>query len=124
MNALDDFKAKLFAKGITVSQGDTYNKTFHSVINENKDTTSKSARLILNVFEDISVAVQEGFIDEEIIFLCIKTLYVRYVSDLEPYILHERIFRDNKNSLYQESIKLRNAWKENKFLTTGETFKL
>lgn len=124
MTILDNFKAELFARGITVSQGNTYNKTFHSMINENKDTTSKSARLILNVFEDISVAVQEGFIDEEIIFLCIKTLYVRYVSDLEPYILHERIFRDNKSSLYQESIKSRNAWKENKFLTTDKSFHL
>ncbi len=81
-------------------------------------------RSIMSVFgfwEDISVGIQFGYLDEEVLFYSLSFLIPWHFDSLKHYIDEERQ-RINNPHLYIEMGKLADAWKNDKSLLTGETY--
>jgi hypothetical protein len=75
--------------------------------------------VILGLFEDLSVAIQEDFVDELILKKSLNFLVIWFYDNLDQFIEDVRKhFR--RKALYCEYEKLRNAWKEDKSLLTGK----
>ena len=68
-----------------------------------------AVRSVLNLCEDISIAVQEEYIDEKIAFLSLDQIYRRSVNRFKPFIEGHRL-KYGSNEIYIESEKLAHAW--------------
>lgn len=76
--------------------------------------------LILGLFEDTSIAIQTGFVDEESVYLSLAWLIPFTYQSLRPYIIEERRLHQ-ANILYCELERLANAWSAKKLLKSGKS---
>ncbi|NOT91040.1 DUF4760 domain-containing protein [Ferruginibacter sp.] len=69
---------------------------------ENNIDARKAVICILNYFENLSLLIKKGHVDEESIKLCFKTLFVDYLNILRKYI--DEIQKESKRFLmnYEE----------------------
>ena len=86
---------------------------------ESIDTAVKTA---LNWFETLSIAIQEDYVDEDILYSLLSYSVPFYFKSLEPYIEQHRKNLDYQK-LYIELEKLYKAWTSQKYLSNGRTIK-
>ena len=85
-----------------------------------KDLHTHSAlKATLNWFESISLAVQAGHVDEEILYRDLRTVLPWTATVFRPYIDRVRI-NYNDQKVFCELEKLANAWSNRTLLSTGE----
>jgi len=76
---------------------------------------------LLGQFEDISIGVQYGYMDEDVLFYSLGFLVPWNFEGLKHYIDEERL-RTGEEKLYCETEKLANAWNSRQSLRTGKTY--
>jgi hypothetical protein len=78
-----------------------------------------SVTSLLSMFENLSIAIQRGYVDEVTVYLstCVQVPY--YFDKLSPYINYVRK-KYNSNAISIEFEKLANSWKARKFLSSGK----
>jgi hypothetical protein len=76
---------------------------------------------LLGQFETVSIAVQEEYADEEVLFYALSFLVPWAFFGLRHYIAETRKVDDNPD-LYIELEKLAHAWRERKSLLSGRVF--
>lgn len=74
---------------------------------------------ILGLFEDTSIAIQEDYADEKVLYRSLSFLVPWTFDSLRSYILEERRRTDTLD-LYNEFQKLSTAWQGGHFLGTGD----
>ena len=84
-------------------------KNVYGLIMENKDLLT-SVTVVLGIFEDISMAIQAGFVDENIMYQSLHFMIDHYFSKLQPYIARCRD-EDKNHTIYIETEKLALSWK-------------
>ncbi|HEX8636132.1 MAG TPA: DUF4760 domain-containing protein [Pyrinomonadaceae bacterium] len=72
---------------------------------------------ILGIFEDLAIAIQHDQVDEEVLHASLVFLIPWTFDKLKPYIDEER---REAQVLYCEMEKLRDAWRAQRYLRTGE----
>ena len=77
-------------------------------------------QLLLGLFEDTSIAVQQRYVDELMLYSSLVFLVPWVFYNLQAYIKEER--GRHGNCIYSELEKLAEAWKGFKSLATGEPF--
>lgn len=87
---------------------------------ESNEELFASLKGILNLCEDISIAIQKWYIDEEVAYLSLAWLYHKYVTVFQPFIDEYRK-KNWFNWIYIESQRLANSWKEGKYLSTTKS---
>ena len=75
-------------------------------------------KAILNQFEDLSIAIQKGFVNEEVLYWALDIILRFYVDNFKSYIDEAR--KDDKE-IYSELLKLYNSWSDRRYLSTGES---
>lgn len=78
-----------------------------------------AVRSVMNLCEDISIAVQGHYIDEKIAFLSLEQVFRMYVNKFKPYIEGHRE-KYGTNLIYNECEKLAYSWSNNQYLTSGK----
>ena len=77
---------------------------------------------VLGLWDDVSIGIRLGYFDEEVLFYSLSFLVPWHVENLIYFIRQERErFKDPY--VFWEVERLAGAWKDNKSLVTGETFK-
>lgn len=82
-----------------------------------------STKMLLGLFEDASIAVQNGLADEESLYKSLAFLVPWAAQNFHPYIQQVRK-NNNDNSIYRELDKLADAWKNNSSLVTKKHFEV
>lgn len=77
---------------------------------------------VLGLWDDISIGIRLRYFDEEVLFYSLSFLVPWHVDNLKHFIRRERE-RLKDCYVFWEAERLAGAWKENKSLVTGETFK-
>jgi Domain of unknown function (DUF4760) len=85
----------------------------------NTDGIEAQVTILLNSFEDISVAIQNAYVDERVAKLTLGFMIPFYFGKLKPYVAEVRK-RLSNDQLYIETEKLVDYWKHNKLLSEGE----
>lgn len=75
---------------------------------------------ILNKFEELSIAIQNGYVDEEVCYWTLDIILQFYTANFMAYIEEVRAIDDE---VYMELMDLYNHWSNNKFLYTGNDIK-
>lgn len=103
---------ELLVKRDEMSRQEVYDK----VVND--ANILKAATAILGLYEDSSIAVQEGFADERVLYtaLCFQVPWI--FNGLKPYIEQEKGL--THTDLYCETKKLVDKWENKKLLSTGK----
>lgn len=78
-----------------------------------------SLRQILALFEDSSIAIQMGIVDERTLYLSIVTLVTNFFECFEEFIKKSRE-QFNDKTIYREFEVLYRNWKINKSILTGK----
>lgn len=78
---------------------------------------------LLNLFEGMAIAAQQGYADEAILYQDLGFLLPRTFYAFLPYIKERRVISKN-DTTYCEMEKLANAWQAHKLLTTGREIKI
>jgi hypothetical protein len=73
----------------------------------------------MGYFEDLSIAIQTDYVDEEIIYRSLCCLVPEVSEKLNGYIKHMQSEYDN--GLFIEFVKLSNCWKDGKYLYSGNS---
>ncbi len=76
-------------------------------------------KTILNLYENISLAIQDNYIDEKIIYKNVSFILPWTYDTFKPYITKFRK-KHNDPRIYCEIAKLSNAWEVGKYLSTDE----
>ena len=83
---------------------------------------ANGVRVLLGLFEDTSIAIQEGHADEKVLYKSLKFLVPWTYSGLKLYIDQERhVTGPHAEKLFCELEDLSNAWEKNRSLRTGKT---
>lgn len=85
------------------------------IITSDKDKHD-AVRSVLNHLEDISIAIQRGLVDEEVIYLALGYLAPHIYKTLKPYIEDQRDKR-RFSKLASELELLVKSWENKKFLS-------
>ena len=91
---------------------------FHEKIISDRDLHS-AIKSLLGLFEDISIAIQYDYIDEEATYQSLAFLIPFIYQTFLPFIKEERR-RFERPSLFYELEKLAGSWKLKKSLLTGK----
>ncbi|MFH1371764.1 MAG: DUF4760 domain-containing protein [Planctomycetota bacterium] len=83
-----------------------------------KPETEYAVRGILNYFEDISIAIQKGYADEDIMYTDLSFVVPYIFESFKPHVVALRTRLDCQ-LVYCEAEKLVNAWKAGRYLSTG-----
>lgn len=74
----------------------------------------RSLIAILNYFENLSLLLEDGMIDEDILKKCFRTLFLTYYHNLKEYIKDEQSGNSGGNSkIYINFVRLCNKWEQN-----------
>lgn len=73
----------------------------------------------LNHFEEISITIQKGYVDEELIYMALASQVHVLYGNLEPFIKGQRTKID-RPSLLIELEKLAKSWDSGKYLFSGK----
>lgn len=87
-----------------------------SKINEDKEMLY-AVRTTLNYFENVSICIQKGYVDEDVIYMDLGFMVPFFCEALHPFIEDYRIQKDDK-TLYLEYEKLATCWKSGRYLYT------
>jgi len=98
-----------------ISPNDLYNKIKSDL------RLCTSVETTLGFFEDISIAIQENYADERILYLSVGYTAPWLFRGLQHFIHMERK-KCEDNTLFIEIEKLADAWKVNKSIINGEYF--
>ncbi|MBT9168451.1 MAG: hypothetical protein DDT19_01796 [Syntrophomonadaceae bacterium] len=74
---------------------------------------------VLGYFEDISILIQKGYVEEELLYMSFCPTVPFYYKALEPYINKVREQR-NDPSIYIEFTKLSTSWSSKKYLYSNK----
>lgn len=92
---------------------------FYNKIKNDKEVSS-AIRLRYNFFEDLSLAIQNDYVNELILYDSMDSILQLHCEKFDLWIEgHKNIFL-NPDELYIEVNKLRNSWKEKKLLSDGK----
>ncbi len=73
----------------------------------------RSLIAILNYFENLSLLIEDGMIDEEILKKCFRTLFITYYHNLKEYIHDEQSGNSGGNSkIYINFVRLCKKWEQ------------
>jgi hypothetical protein len=73
----------------------------------------RSLIAILNYFENLSLLIEDGMIDEEILKKCFRTLFITYYHNLKEYINDEQSGNSGGNSkIYINFVRLCKKWEQ------------
>ncbi len=95
---------------------------FYDKLNEDLDMAT-TVRSSLNLCEDLSIAIQEGFADEVVAHRSLVFIVVNTYETFLPYIKHIRN-KHNDTNVYCELEKLASSWKQGKYINTNENLKV
>lgn len=90
-------------------------KEFYSKITSDEEIHT-AVKFLLNLLDDVSIAVQVGHADEKIIHKALAFVLPWTFQTFTPYIEDLRV-KQNDKRLLCEVEKLSDAWKQNKYLT-------
>jgi hypothetical protein len=117
LNEEESVRLRVFIKkdiaGKSLSAADLYR-----LINDNQGHLT-TVTAILGFFEDVSIAIQEGYVDEAPIFKSLSYVVPWTYNELRDYIAQTRII-DRDPDIYIEVEKLVDAWKANRLLSGGD----
>lgn len=117
LNSIDRASIRVFIEK-ELHSGEIAPADFHNkVISDHK--LHPAVKSLLGLFEDISVAVQYDYVDEEAIYQSLAFLIPFTYQTFLPFIQEERR-RFERPSLFCELEKLAGAWKLGKSLVTGK----
>lgn len=88
-------------------------------VKADNDLLSK-LKSILNKFEELSLAIQNGYVDEEVSYWTLDLILQFYTSNFMAYIEEVRSIDEEA---YIELIELYNHWQNGIFLSTGKQIK-
>lgn len=117
LNEIDRAKIRVFIEN-NINVSSTAPHEIHSKIIEDEYLHS-AIKSMLCVFEDASIAVQKGYVDESTLFASLSFLLPRTFEDFKSFIQEERRrFQDER--LFSEIERLSNAWSANRSIITGK----
>lgn len=85
---------------------------------EDRQKFQPAAELMLGYYEEVSIAVQEGHVDERVIYRSLVRVVQKDWQKLRPYAEYKKKLEDIPE-IYQEVELLANAWSHGMFLSTG-----
>lgn len=81
------------------------------------EVLDNAVTVVLGILEDASIAIQHGFVDEDVVYLSLYTIVARNYSGLQGYIRQLR--KKRSPSLFIEFERLSVAWCAGKRLCDG-----
>jgi hypothetical protein len=104
-------------------QVDYKSKSSPELYNEilGKDELYCAVNTLLSLLEDISIAIQDEYVDEEVLFLSLQRIVPWAYEGLKFFIDAERE-RYKSTVMFIELEKLAHAWSKSKSLRTGKCF--
>lgn len=85
-------------------------------------TLQKAVATVLGLWDDVSIGIRLGYFDEDVLFYSLSFLIPWHVENLIYFIRQERERLKDPYVLWEVE-RLAGAWKDNKSLVTGKTFK-
>lgn len=85
-----------------------------------KPNTHTALKTLLNLYENVSIAIQYGYVDEKIMHKALAFILPNIQDTFSEYTKQARTNNEDRRILLEVE-KLANAWRCNKFLKTGET---
>jgi hypothetical protein len=89
---------------------------------DNDDELNNAVTVVLGIIEDMSIAIQCGYVDEDILYVSLMAIVRRNWKGLRGYIEQNRMNR-NEPELGIEFQKLANSWESGKRLYDGQKLK-
>ncbi|MES9857226.1 MAG: DUF4760 domain-containing protein [Sedimenticola sp.] len=96
----------------SIAPEDAYEK-----VTGNKETLA-AVKTVLNHFEDASINIQKGYVDEATVYMALDFLVPHIWKTFEPYIKENRKISGNTEA-WIELEKLAASWSSKKFISTG-----
>ena len=91
---------------------------FYEKINSNTEL-QEAVTMALGIFEDMSIAIQNNHIDEDIMYTSLGFMVPFHFSRLKSFIGQERI-KNKSDIIFIEVEKLYNSWNRNLWLSDGK----
>lgn len=80
------------------------------------DCFDGAIRLRYNYFEDLSLAIQNNYVDEKIIFDSMHNILQLHCDKFDIWVEGHKLMFPAPDLLYIETRKLRNSWRDKKYL--------
>lgn len=104
-----------------LSRGNIAPAVFHAKVVADKDLNA-AVKTLIGVFEDASIAVQDGYIDEPILEKSLGFMIPWAAETLAPFISEERRIY-SEPGLFFELEKLARSWRNGRYLYSGQSFR-
>lgn len=101
-----------------LKNGNIAQTEIYKVVTDDKETHD-AVRIVLNHLENVSISVQMGDSDEEMVYRGLCWIVPNVFNSLRPYIT-ERRRRVDASLLFIELERLAKCWESGKYLSTGK----
>jgi hypothetical protein len=116
-NEVDVVRVRRFIEEEIAHKKLSSEETYKKIVDN--DEIRSGVRSLLGMIEDISIAIQSGYVNEKIMYYSLGLMVPYSLEKLQPYIQKEREFLGNQ-SLFHEAEKLGRQWVQGDLWTTGE----
>lgn len=120
LNRIDMVRVRLLIENEVSEKNISPEELYKKMVGDQKLLSAVTT--LLGLFEDISVGIQFGYLDEDVLFYSLGFLLPWHFEGLKYYVEEERK-KNNESRLYCEAEKLSHAWKPHTSLLHGEIYK-
>ena len=110
-------EVRVFLEKEVIDKNLAAEQLYKKIVEDPKRLSAVSA--VLGGYEDISIAIQEGFADEKCLYRSLSFLIPWTFHNLRAYVDEGRRISHNRG-LYIEMERLSDSWKAGLFLSTGD----
>jgi hypothetical protein len=121
LNCIDMAKVRILIKKEISNKHLSPHDLYERIMGEPELLSAVST--LLGFLEDISIAIQYDYVDEEVMFFSLEYLAPWFYFGLRPYIEEKRRV-DNNACLFVELQKVVHVWQESKSLVNGRHFRV
>ena len=121
INCIELTKVRTFVEE-RLGNGNIAPTEIHKEVTKDKEIHD-AVRIVLNHLEDVSISIQKGDSDEEMVYMALCGIVKNFFNSLKPYIYERRKLDDSPNA-YVELELLAKCWESGKYLSTGKPLPL